>query len=190
MSLLLNNCFEVIRKAPLFSAVGLPWQLEGEVKLCDKFMFLPRYTPESEYIQATLSRLLAASFVPHLALPCASANAGLGGAHLILALFRKRTQEEVEKGLIRLCTAVYDLAVHFLLMRSYPYSGWMRGAFYIGFTAFPTLLHQLHGFIVQNESSIIKCFANKLAAVGAEMHLLAPKSAVASPPGEDILADP
>jgi hypothetical protein len=190
MNLLLNNCFEVIRNVTLFSAVSLPWQLGGDFELSDKFMFLPKYTPEQEYIQQTLARFLSSLFVPHLALPCAYTNGGLAVAHLIMALRLKRTQEEVENGLIRLGTAAYDLAIHLLLRRSYPYCGWIVTAFHITFTAFPTLLCQFHGFVLQNETGVIKSLAKGVAEACREMNWIAAKSRAGGPPGGDKAAVP
>jgi hypothetical protein len=149
MGMLLNNCFEAIRKASLFSALDLPWQMEGPYRLTEQCMFFPVINYEYPFVQQTIARLFFSIFIPHLARPCAIINGAVGVVHLGHAIFLQ-SSGEVERALIRLAAALYDVALHALLWYSYPYSRWVQGAFYVGFTLFPTLTLQFHRSIFNN----------------------------------------
>lgn len=78
MAILLNNCFEVIRKTALFSALDLPWQLPGPYQLTEHCMFFPVINSDLAYIQQTIARLSASIVIPYLTRPLAVINGVLG----------------------------------------------------------------------------------------------------------------
>ncbi|MBS0649119.1 MAG: hypothetical protein JSS10_07860 [Verrucomicrobia bacterium] len=148
-----TRCTNALRNLPLDSGIHFPWTFLVERLSLDKgSLVLPIFDFSEDNIQQTAGRVIYVLMLmdPFCKL-AALCNGVLGSTHFVWCVCNIRRfhaqeldRKEFEKAIIRLSTAVYDVAVVFLLSRYCPGSGYLKGLLLLTIALSPQQFTQFH----------------------------------------------
>lgn len=150
---LFSRCMNAVRALPVDSGINLPWTLMVERLSLDKgSLVLPVFDFSEDHIKQTAGRVIYALMLldPFCKL-AALCNGVLGAMHFVWCVCNIRkfhsnelNRNEFEKTIIRLSTAVYDLALVFFLSSYCPGSGYLKGLLFLTIAISPQQFMQFH----------------------------------------------
>jgi len=142
-----------IRQLPHGSGIEVPWTLMIERLSLDKgSLVFPIIDVSEENIKQTAGRVAyALTLLTPFCKIAAGCNAALGISHLVWCVCnikkfqsKELDRKELERAFIRLSTAVYDLAIVFLLSSYFIGSGYLKGILMMSLIVSPQQALQFH----------------------------------------------